>query len=104
MRTRADVALEAGKPLAVMDVNLEDPKASAEISTRPFQLVTGRVWHGPAFGVASGSTGVPKTIDCYMDSKIEIDPMITHTMSLENISKGFDLMHEGKSIHSVVLY
>ena len=76
--------------------------AGAEISTRPFQLVTGRVWRGTAFGGASGRTDVPKIVDWYMDGKIEIDPMITHKLSLEDINKGFDLMHEGKSIRAVV--
>lgn len=76
--------------------------AGAEISTRPFQLVTGRVWRGTAFGGARGRTDVPKIVDWYMDGKIEIDPMITHTMPLEEINKGFDLMHEGKSIRAVV--
>ncbi|WP_058313258.1 zinc-binding dehydrogenase, partial [Shimia thalassica] len=69
--------------------------AGAEISTRPFQLVTGRVWKGTAFGGAKGRTDVPKFVDWYMDGKIEIDPMITHKLSLEDINKGFDLMHEG---------
>ena len=78
--------------------------AGAEISTRPFQLVTGRSWRGTAFGGARGRTDVPKIVDWYMDGKIEIDPMITHTMPLEDINKGFDLMHEGKSIRSVVVY
>ncbi|MBV2359212.1 S-(hydroxymethyl)glutathione dehydrogenase/class III alcohol dehydrogenase [Thalassococcus sp. CAU 1522] len=78
--------------------------AGAEIATRPFQLVTGRVWRGTAFGGARGRTDVPKIVDWYMDGKIEIDPMITHTMPLEDINKGFDLMHEGKSIRSVVVY
>jgi S-(hydroxymethyl)glutathione dehydrogenase / alcohol dehydrogenase len=78
--------------------------AGAEISTRPFQLVTGRVWKGTAFGGARGRTDVPKIVDWYMDGKIEIDPMITHTMPLSDINKGFDLMHEGKSIRSVVVY
>jgi S-(hydroxymethyl)glutathione dehydrogenase/alcohol dehydrogenase len=78
--------------------------AGAEISTRPFQLVTGRVWRGTAFGGARGRTDVPKIVDWYMDGKIEIDPMITHTLSLDNINEGFDLMHEGKSIRSVVVY
>ncbi|TJZ92205.1 S-(hydroxymethyl)glutathione dehydrogenase/class III alcohol dehydrogenase [Paracoccus gahaiensis] len=78
--------------------------AGAEISTRPFQLVTGRVWKGTAFGGARGRTDVPKIVDWYMDGKIEIDPMITHTMPLEEINKGFDLMHHGESIRSVVLY
>ncbi|KNG93230.1 S-(hydroxymethyl)glutathione dehydrogenase/class III alcohol dehydrogenase [Pseudaestuariivita atlantica] len=78
--------------------------AGAEISTRPFQLVTGRVWRGTAFGGARGRTDVPQIVDWYMDGKIEIDPMITHTLSLDNINEGFDLMHEGKSIRSVVVY
>ena len=78
--------------------------AGAEISTRPFQLVTGRVWRGTAFGGARGRTDVPKIVDWYMEGKIEIDPMITHTMPLDEINKGFDLMHEGKSIRAVVTY
>ncbi len=78
--------------------------AGAEISTRPFQLVTGRSWRGTAFGGARGRTDVPKIVDWYMDGKIEIDPMITHTLKLEDINKGFDLMHEGKSIRAVVVY
>ena len=76
--------------------------AGAEISTRPFQLVTGRSWRGTAFGGARGRTDVPKIVDWYMDGKIEIDPMITHKLKLEDINKGFDLMHEGKSIRAVV--
>jgi S-(hydroxymethyl)glutathione dehydrogenase/alcohol dehydrogenase len=78
--------------------------AGAEISTRPFQLVTGRVWKGTAFGGARGRTDVPKIVDWYMDGKIEIDPMITHTIGLEDINKGFDMMHAGESIRSVVVY
>ena len=78
--------------------------AGAEISTRPFQLVTGRVWRGTAFGGARGRTDVPKIVDWYMDGKIEIDPMITHTLTLDDINKGFDLMHAGESIRSVVVY
>ena len=78
--------------------------AGQEISTRPFQLVTGRVWRGSAFGGARGRTDVPKIVDWYMDGKIDIDPMITHTMPLEDINKGFDLMHKGESIRSVVVY
>ncbi len=78
--------------------------AGAEISTRPFQLVTGRVWRGTAFGGASGRTDVPKIVDWYMDGKIEIDPMITHKLTLDEINHGFDLMHEGKSIRAVVEY
>jgi len=78
--------------------------AGAEIQTRPFQLVTGRVWKGTAFGGARGRTDVPQIVDWYMDGKIEIDPMITHILSLEDINKGFDLMHSGESIRSVVVY
>ncbi len=78
--------------------------AGQEISTRPFQLVTGRSWRGTAFGGARGRTDVPKIVDWYMDGKIQIDPMITHTLSLEEINKGFDLMHAGESIRSVVVY
>jgi S-(hydroxymethyl)glutathione dehydrogenase/alcohol dehydrogenase len=78
--------------------------AGQEIKTRPFQLVTGRTWKGTAFGGARGRTDVPRIVDWYMDGKIEIDPMITHTMPLEKINEGFDLMHAGKSIRSVVVY
>src|SRR5882724_10706598 len=78
--------------------------AGQEITTRPFQLVTGRVWKGTAFGGARGRTDVPRIVDWYMDGKIEIDPMITHTMPLDDINTGFDLMHQGKSIRSVVIY
>lgn len=78
--------------------------AGKEISTRPFQLVTGRVWRGSAFGGAKGRTDVPKIVDWYMDGKIKIDPLITHTMGLDDINKGFDLMHAGESIRSVVLF
>ena len=78
--------------------------AGQEISTRPFQLVTGRVWRGSAFGGARGRTDVPKIVDWYMDAKINIDDLITHTMPLNEINNAFDLMHEGKSIRSVVLY
>ena len=76
--------------------------AGAEISTRPFQLVTGRNWRGTAFGGAKGRTDVPRIVDWYMDGKIEIDPMITHKLSLDEINHGFELMHEGKSIRAVV--
>lgn len=75
-----------------------------EIATRPFQLVTGRVWKGTAFGGAKGRTQVPGIVDWYMDGKINIDDLITHTFSLEDINKGFDVMHEGESIRSVVVY
>ena len=78
--------------------------AGQEISTRPFQLVTGRVWKGTAFGGARGRTDVPKIVDWYMDGKINIDDLITHTMPLDKINDAFDLMHAGKSIRSVVLY
>ncbi len=78
--------------------------AGQEISTRPFQLVTGRVWKGTAFGGARGRTDVPKIVDWYMDHKIEIDPLITHRMPLERINDAFSLMNEGKSIRSVVVY
>ncbi|MCW8194732.1 S-(hydroxymethyl)glutathione dehydrogenase/class III alcohol dehydrogenase [Proteobacteria bacterium 005FR1] len=78
--------------------------AGQEISTRPFQLVTGRSWHGSAFGGARGRTDVPKIVEWYMDGKINIDDMITHTMPLEDINKGFELMKKGESIRSVVLY
>ncbi|WP_108459013.1 S-(hydroxymethyl)glutathione dehydrogenase/class III alcohol dehydrogenase [Devosia naphthalenivorans] len=78
--------------------------AGQEISTRPFQLVTGRTWMGTAFGGAKGRTDVPKIVDWYLDGKIEIDPMITHTLRLEDINKGFDMMHSGESIRSVVVY
>ncbi|WP_413873443.1 S-(hydroxymethyl)glutathione dehydrogenase/class III alcohol dehydrogenase [Albidovulum sp.] len=78
--------------------------AGAEIQTRPFQLVTGRVWKGTAFGGARGRTDVPKIVDWYMEGKIEIDPMITHTLTLDEINRGFDLMHRGESIRSVVVY
>jgi S-(hydroxymethyl)glutathione dehydrogenase/alcohol dehydrogenase len=76
--------------------------AGQEITTRPFQLVTGRSWRGTAFGGARGRTDVPKIVDWYMDGKIQIDPMITHQMPLSDINKAFDLMHAGKSIRSVV--
>ena len=78
--------------------------AGKEISTRPFQLVTGRVWRGTAFGGAKGRTQVPQIVDWYMNGKIQIDPMITHTMPLQDINKAFDLMHSGESIRSVVLF
>ncbi len=78
--------------------------AGQEIKTRPFQLVTGRVWRGSAFGGARGRTDVPGIVDMYMDGRIDIDSLITHTMPLEDINKGFDLMHAGESIRSVVIY
>jgi len=79
-------------------------EAGQEIATRPFQLVTGRVWKGTAFGGARGRTDVPKIVDWYMDGKIRIDELITHTMPLEQINHAFDLMHEGESIRSVVVF
>ena len=78
--------------------------AGQEIATRPFQLVTGRVWKGTAFGGARGRTDVPRIVDWYMDGKINIDDLITHTLKLDEINRGFDLMHEGKSIRAVVVY
>ncbi|MEE4350905.1 MAG: S-(hydroxymethyl)glutathione dehydrogenase/class III alcohol dehydrogenase [Pacificimonas sp.] len=78
--------------------------AGQEIATRPFQLVTGRSWRGTAFGGARGRTDVPKIVDWYMNGQIEIDPMITHRLALEDINEGFDLMHKGESIRGVVVY
>jgi len=78
--------------------------AGQEIKTRPFQLVTGRVWKGTAFGGARGRRDVPKIVDWYMEGRINIDDLITHKLKLDDINKGFDLMHEGKSIRSVVVY
>ena len=78
--------------------------AGQEIATRPFQLVTGRVWKGTAFGGARGRTDVPRIVDWYMEGKINIDDLITHTMPLDEINNAFDLMHEGKSIRSVIVY
>ena len=78
--------------------------AGQEIATRPFQLVTGRVWKGSAFGGARGRTDVPKIVDWYMDGKIQIDPLITHKLKLEDINHGFELMERGESIRSVVVY
>lgn len=79
-------------------------EAGAEISTRPFQLVTGRKWEGSAFGGARGRSDVPRIVDWYMDGKISIDPLITHTLKLEEINEGFELMKAGKSIRSVVIF
>jgi S-(hydroxymethyl)glutathione dehydrogenase/alcohol dehydrogenase len=79
-------------------------EAGKEIATRPFQLVTGRNWRGTAFGGARGRTDVPRIVDWYMNGQIAIDPMITHTLTLDEINRGFDLMHRGESIRSVVLY
>ena len=79
-------------------------EAGKEIATRPFQLVTGRVWKGSAFGGVRGRTEVPTIVDWYMNGKIQIDPMITHTLPLERINEAFDLMHAGESIRSVVVF
>ena len=79
-------------------------EAGKEISTRPFQLVTGRVWKGSAFGGVRGRTEVPQIVDWYMNGRIQIDPMITHVMKLDDINDAFDLMAKGQSIRSVVLY
>ncbi|WP_310497143.1 S-(hydroxymethyl)glutathione dehydrogenase/class III alcohol dehydrogenase [Sandarakinorhabdus sp.] len=79
-------------------------EAGKEIATRPFQLVTGRVWKGSAFGGARGRTDVPKIVDWYVNGKIEIDPMITHVLPLEEINTAFDLMHSGESIRTVVVF
>ncbi|RPG23452.1 MAG: S-(hydroxymethyl)glutathione dehydrogenase/class III alcohol dehydrogenase [Gammaproteobacteria bacterium TMED92] len=78
--------------------------AGREIATRPFQLVTGRVWRGTAFGGAKGRTDVPQIVDWYMEGKINIDDLITHTFSLDEINQGFEVMHQGQSIRSVVVY
>jgi S-(hydroxymethyl)glutathione dehydrogenase / alcohol dehydrogenase len=78
--------------------------SGTEIATRPFQLVTGRVWKGSAFGGARGRTDVPKIVDWYMDGKIEIDPLITHVMPLAEINTAFDLMERGESVRSVVTF
>ena len=78
--------------------------AGQEISTRPFQLVTGRSWRGTAFGGARGRTDVPRIVDWYMEGRLNIDDLITHKMPLEQINEAFDLMHEGKSIRSVIEY
>jgi S-(hydroxymethyl)glutathione dehydrogenase/alcohol dehydrogenase len=97
-------ALEASHRGWGVSVVIGVADAGKEISTRPFQLVTGRVWKGSAFGGARGRTDVPKIVDWYMDKKIEIDPMITHILPLERINDGFELMHSGQSIRSVVVY
>ena len=78
--------------------------AGQEISTRPFQLVTGRVWRGTAFGGVRGRTELPDYVENYLQGKIKIDEMVTHTMGLEDINSAFDLMHQGKSIRSVVVF
>ncbi len=97
-------ALEASHRGWGVSVVIGVAAAGKEISTRPFQLVTGRTWKGTAFGGARGRTDVPKIVDWYMDGRIQIDPMITHVLTLDDINKGFELMHQGKSIRSVVVY
>ena len=97
---RWNAAIAAGARSIIIGV----AASGQEIATRPFQLVTGRVWKGTAFGGARGRTDVPKIVDWYMDGKINIDDLITHTMPLDKINDAFDLMHEGKSIRSVVIY
>ena len=125
MKTIAAVAWKSGAPLTIETVDLEGPKtgevlveikatgichtdyytlSGADIRTRPSQLVTGRKWEGSAFGGARGRTDVPKIVDGYMEGKINIDDLITHTMPLDDIIKGFDLMKRGESIQSVVIY
>ena len=125
MKTKAAVAWKSGAPLTIETVDLEGPKtgevlveikatgichtdyytlSGAQISTRSFQLVTGRQWEGSTFGGARGRTDVPKIVDWYMEGKINIDDLTTHTMPLEDINKGFDLMMRGESIQSVVIY
>ena len=91
-----------GIGLNVMSVIIGIVGAGQEIKTRPFQLVTGRVWKGTAFGGAKGRRDVPKIVDWYMDGKINIDDLITHKLALANINRGFELMHAGESIRSVV--
>ena len=78
--------------------------AGQEIRTRPFQLVTGRVWKGTAFGGARGRTDVPKIVDWYMEGKINIDDLITHVLPLQRINEAFDFMHSGESIRTVIIY
>ena len=96
---RTDLALQNG----LID-QIGVAGAGQEISTRPFQLVTGRVWMGTAFGGARGRTDVPRIVDWYMDGRINIDDLITHVLPFEQINQGFDLMRRGESIRSVVVY
>jgi len=97
-------ALECAKRGWGVSVIIGVAGAGEEIATRPFQLVTGRTWKGTAFGGARGRTDVPKIVDWYMNKRINIDDLITHTMPLADINKAFDLMHHGDSIRSVVVY
>ena len=99
---RSKAVLISSRPMTWVIIGVAP--AGAEIGTRPFQLVTGRVWKGSAFGGARGRTEVPRIVDWYMDGKINIDDLITHTLPLERINEGFDLMHAGKSIRTVVTY
>ena len=96
-------AYDSGLPSSPTNIIGVAP-AGAEISTRPFQLVTGRNWRGTAFGGARGRRDVPTIVDWYMEGKIDIDSLITHTMPLEKVNDAFDLMHRGESIRSVVVY
>src|SRR5258705_1781982 len=97
-------ALEASHRGWGQSIVIRVAPSGAEISTRPFQLVTGRVWKGTAFGGARGRTDVPRIVDWYMEGKINIDDLITHRLALDEINHGFELMHEGRSIRSVVVY
>ena len=94
-----------GEPLSIGEsVIIGVAGAGEEISTRPFQLVTGRVWRGTAFGGVKGATELPGYVQRYLDGEFELDTFITHTMPLDEINTAFDLMHEGKSIRTVIHY
>ncbi|HEX2083994.1 MAG TPA: zinc-binding dehydrogenase, partial [Xanthomonadaceae bacterium] len=97
-------ALESARRGWGVSVIIGVAESGKEIATRPFQLITGRTWKGTAFGGARGRTDVPVIVDWYMEGKLQIDPMITHTLPLERINEAFDLMHAGKSIRSVIHY
>jgi S-(hydroxymethyl)glutathione dehydrogenase/alcohol dehydrogenase len=97
-------ALESAKRGWGQSIIIGVAGAGEEIATRPFQLVTGRTWKGTAFGGARGRTDVPKIVDWYMNKRINIDDLITHTLKLDDINQAFDLMHHGESIRSVVVY
>ena len=101
--TKVSLATQAVFTLAA-SVIIGVAGSGQEIATRPFQLVTGRTWKGTAFGGAKGRTDVPRIVDWYMDGKINIDDLITHTMELKDINKGFDLMRSGESIRSVIVF
>ena len=98
MRSNARTWVGARRPSSVL------PVPAKEIKTRPFNLVVGRRWIGTAFGGVKGRTELPGMVDQYMDGTIELDSLVTHTMGLEDINTAFDLMHEGKSIKSVILF